>query len=256
VLDKRIILTGSTYGIGASVTKALVEAGATVASMARSADAGAAQAAELADGGHGTIRFHRCDVSVRSEVQDAFAAAVDWMGGLDVLVHVAGVETGGRPETETDDDWDRTFAINAKGTFIVNQEAFPYLKDNGGGAILNFGSGSGLTGLATNAVYSASKGAVAAWSRSVAAAWGRYGITVNNVCPAVWSPMYDEHRSRLTPEQLARHDDRMAEMVHIGGKLGDAERDVAPVVAFLCSDAAHYITGQTICIDGGAQKVR
>jgi NAD(P)-dependent dehydrogenase (short-subunit alcohol dehydrogenase family) len=189
-------------------------------------------------------------------VQEAFAAALDWMGGLDVLVHVAGVEGGGRPENETDGEWDRIFGINAKGTFIVNQEAFPYLKDNGGGAILNFGSGAGLTGLATSAVYSASKGAVASWTRSVAAAWGRYGITVNTVCPAVWSPMYDEHRSRLTPEQLARHDDRMAEMVHIGGKLGDADRDVAPVVAFLCSDAAHYITGQTICIDGGTQKVR
>jgi NAD(P)-dependent dehydrogenase (short-subunit alcohol dehydrogenase family) len=256
VLDKRIILTGSTYGIGASVTRALVEAGATVASMARSVDLGEQQAQELTEAGPGTLRFHRCDVSQRAEVQQAFAAAVGWMGGLDALVHVAGVEGGGRPELESDDEWDRTFAVNAKGTFIVNQEAFPYLKDNGGGAILNFGSGSGLTGLATNAVYSASKGAVAAWTRSVSAAWGRYGITVNNVCPAVWSPMYDEHRSRLTPEQLARHDDRMAEMVHIGGKLGDADRDVAPVIVFLCGDGARYITGQTICIDGGAQKVR
>ena len=256
MLDKRIILTGSTYGIGASIAKALVGEGATVASIARSVDLGEAQARDLGAAGPGTIRFHRGDVSARDEVHEAFAAAVDWMGGLDSLVHVAGVEGGGRPERETDDEWDRIFGINAKGTFIVNQEAFPYLKDNGGGAILNFGSGAGLTGLETSAVYSASKGAVASWTRSVAAAWGRYGITVNTVCPAVWTPMYDEHRSRLTPEQLARHDDRMAEMVHIGGKLGDADRDVAPVVTFLCSDAAHYITGQTICIDGGTQKVR
>lgn len=256
MLDKRIILTGSTYGIGASVTKALVEAGATVASMARTVDRGEQQAAALTAAGPGTLRFHRCDVSQRDDVQQAFAAAVAWMGGLDALVHVAGVEGGGRPELESDDEWDRTFAINAKGTFITNQEAFPYLKDNGGGAILNFGSGSGLSGLATNAVYSASKAAVAGWTRSVAAAWGRYGITVNNVCPAVWSPMYEEHRSRLTPEQLARHDDRMQEMIHIGGKLGDADTDVAPVIVFLCGDGARYITGQTICIDGGAQKVR
>jgi NAD(P)-dependent dehydrogenase (short-subunit alcohol dehydrogenase family) len=256
VLDKRIILTGSTYGIGSSIAKALVRTGAMVASMARGVDIGERQAEELAAEGPGDIRFYRCDVSLRPAVHTAFAAAVEWMGGLDVLVHVAGVEGGGRPESETDDEWDRTFAINAKGTFIANQEAFPYLKDNGGGAILNFGSGAGLAGLATNAVYAASKGAVAAWSRSIAAAWGRYGISVNTVCPAVWSPMYDEHRSRLTPEQLSRHDDRMAEMIHIGGKLGDPERDVAPVIVFLCGDGAHYITGQTICIDGGAQKVR
>ncbi len=255
MLDKRIIVTGSTYGIGASVAKALVEAGATVASMARSNDLGLRQAEELAASGPGSIRFHRCDVSVRAEVRDAFAAAVADMGGLDALVHVAAVEGGGRPEDETDDDWDRTFAINAKGTFIVNQEAFPHLRDRGG-AILNFGAGAGIVGLSSNSVYAASKGAVAAWTRSVAAAWGEHGISVNCICPAVRSPMYDEHRARLSPEQLDRHDARMAEMIHIGGKLGDADRDLAPMIVFLCGDGARYITGQTICIDGGAVKVR
>ena len=68
--------------------------------------------------------------------------------------------------------------------------------------------------------------------------------------------MYDEHRARLGPEELARHEARMAEMIHIGGQLGDADRDLAPMIVFLCSDGARYITGQTICIDGGAVKVR
>lgn len=253
---KRIIVTGSTYGIGASVTRALVDAGAKVASMARSIDLGQRQAAELSAGAPGMIDFYRCDVSDRAEVKEAFASAVARMGGLDALVHVAGVEGGGNPEDETDDDWDRTFAINAKGTFIVNQEAFPYLKNSGGGTILNFGAGAGLVGLSTNAVYSASKGAVAAWTRSVAAAWGKHNISVNNICPAVWSPMYDEHRARLTPEQLERHEARMAEIIHIGGKLGDADRDLAPIIVFLCTDGARYITGQSISIDGGATKVR
>lgn len=256
MLDKRIIVTGSTYGIGASVTRALVEAGATVASMARSADLGEQQASELGAAGPGTIRFHRCDVSVRAEVHDAFTAAVADMGGLDALVHVAAVEGGGRPEDETDDEWDRTFGINAKGTFIVNQEAFPHLRDNGGGTILNFGAGAGIVGLSSNSVYAASKGAVAAWTRSIAAAWGAHGISVNCICPAVRSPMYDEHRARLSPDELARHDARMAEIIHIGGKLGDADRDLAPMIVFLCGDGARYITGQTICIDGGAVKVR
>jgi NAD(P)-dependent dehydrogenase (short-subunit alcohol dehydrogenase family) len=254
-LDKRIIVTGSTYGIGASVVKALVEAGATVTSMARSTDLGEQQVKELSPPGPGTIRFHRCDVSDRAEVHDAFSAAVAHMGGLDALVHVAAVEGGGRPEDETDDEWDRTFAINAKGTFIVNQEAFPYLKERGG-TILNFGAGAGIVGLSSNAVYSASKGAVAAWTRSIAAAWGQYGISVNCICPAVRSPMYTEHRARLSAEELERHDARMAEIIHIGGKLGDADRDLAPMIVFLCSDGARYVTGQTICIDGGAVKVR
>ena len=255
MLDKRIIVTGSTYGIGASVARALVEAGATVASMARSNDLGVQQARELTAAGPGTIRFSRCDVSDRSEVREAFATVVANMGGLDALVHVAAVEGGGRPEDETDDDWDRTFAINAQGTFIVNQEAFPYLKASGG-TILNFGAGAGIVGLSSNAVYAASKGAVAAWTRSIAAAWGQHGISVNCICPAVRSPMYDEHRARLSPEELERHDARMAEIIHIGGKLGDADRDLAPMIVFLCGDGARYITGQTICIDGGAVKTR
>ena len=254
-MEKRIIVTGSTYGIGAGVAKALVEAGAHIATMARSVELGRQQEAELGAAGPGTIRYYPCDVSQRSQVHEAFAAAVGALGGLDALVHVAAVEGGGLPEEETDDEWERTFAVNAQGTFIVNQEAFPYLKDHGG-TILNFGAGAGIVGLHSNAVYSASKGAVAAWTRSIAAAWGRHGINVNCICPAVRSPMYDEHRARLSAEELARHDARMAEMIHMGGRLGDPDRDLAPAVVFLCGDGARYITGQTICIDGGAVKVR
>ena len=255
MLNKRIIVAGTTYGIGASVLAALVAEGATVVSMARSADLGEAQAASLTARGPGRVAFQRCDVASRSQVRKAFALAVAEMGGLDVLVHVAGVEGGGRPEEESDEDWDRTFAINAKGVFITNQEAFPYLKEKGG-RILNFGSGSGIMGMAVNAVYSASKGAVAAWTRSVAMAWGRYDIAVNLICPAVWTPMYEAHRARYTPEQLRAHDAEMAARFHIGGKLGDPDRDLAPVIVFLCSDGARFITGQTLSIDGGALMVR
>jgi NAD(P)-dependent dehydrogenase (short-subunit alcohol dehydrogenase family) len=255
MLNKRIIVTGGTYGIGASVVAALAAENATVACMARSADLGQRQAAELSAKGPGTVKFFRCDVSVRPEVKSAFAAAVADMGGLDALVHVAGVESGAKPEEETDAAWDYVFDINAKGTFITNQEAFPYLKDKGG-RILNFGSGSGITGMPVNAAYSASKGAVAAWTRSVAQAWGRYNITVNVICPAVWTPMYDEHRARYSAEELRAHDAAMARMVHIGGKLGDPDSDLAPVIIFLCSDGARFLTGQTYCVDGGALMVR
>jgi NAD(P)-dependent dehydrogenase (short-subunit alcohol dehydrogenase family) len=255
MLDKKIIVTGGTYGMGASIVQALVASSATVASMARSTDLGERQAEELLAKGPGKIQFYPCDVSVRSQVRDAFAAAAADMSGVDALVHVAGVENGANPEDETDEEWDRIFNINAKGTFITNQEVFPYLRANGG-RILNFGAGAGLAGMAVGATYSASKGAVAAWTRSVAQAWGQYDITVNCICPAVWTPMYDAHRARYTPEELREHEAAIARMVHIGGKLGDPDRDLAPVIVFLCSDEARYITGQTICIDGGALKVR
>jgi NAD(P)-dependent dehydrogenase (short-subunit alcohol dehydrogenase family) len=255
VFKKRIIVTGGTYGIGASVVKALVVAEASVASMARSADRGRTQAAELTAQGPGTVTFYPCDVSQRSDVEVAFAAAAKDMGGLDALVHVAGIESSESPEDETDDEWDRIFSVNAKGTFITNQEAFRLLREDGG-SIINFGAGGGIVGMAVGGAYSASKGAVVAWTRSIAQAWGRYNIRANCICPAVWTPMYEAHRSRYTPEALEQHDAAMSQIILMGGKLGDPDRDLAPSVVFLCSDDAHFITGQTICIDGGAVMVR
>jgi NAD(P)-dependent dehydrogenase (short-subunit alcohol dehydrogenase family) len=250
-VGKRVIVTGSSYGIGARLVAALVADGASVASMARSVDLGESAAAELSAKGPGSIRFYRCDVSDRAQVKAAFAAAVEAMGGLDALVDVAGVENGGLPETESDESWDETFAVNAKGSFITNQEAFPYLKAAGGGAILNFGSGAGVSGLALAPSYSASKAAIMGWTRSAAMAWGQHGITVNVVNPLVWTPMYGEFRSRLSPEQLKAHDEDMARRVFIGGKLGDIDRDLVPVLMFLLSDGARFITGQIINVDGG-----
>jgi NAD(P)-dependent dehydrogenase (short-subunit alcohol dehydrogenase family) len=255
MLEKKIIVTGGTYGMGASIVRALVAANASVSVMARGAELGRQQVIELSRENKGVTRFYQCDVSLRSEVNEAFAAAATDMGGLDALVHVAGVEAGAKPEEESDEQWDRMFDVNAKGTFITNQEAFPYLKERGG-RILNFGAGAGITGLPDIAAYAASKGAVAAWTRSVAQAWGRYDITVNCICPAVWTPMYDEHRARLSPTELRDHDARMAQLIRIGGKLGDPDRDLAPIVVFLCSDEARYMTGQIFSIDGGALMVR
>jgi NAD(P)-dependent dehydrogenase (short-subunit alcohol dehydrogenase family) len=99
--------------------------------------------------------------------------------------------------------------------------------------------------------YSASKGAVLAWSRTVAQEWARYNITVNAVAPGIWTLMYEAHRAVMTPEQLAAHDKVMAQAVLIGGKLGDPMRDLAPVITFLVSDGARFITGQTLPVDGG-----
>lgn len=255
MLDKKIIVTGGSYGIGAHLVAALVAEGANVSSLARSVELGERNAAELAAKGPGMVRFYQCDVSDRMQVKSAFAAAVGEMGGLDGLLHVAGVEGGAAAEIETDENWQRMMAINAGGTFICNQEAFPYLR-KAGGRILNFGSGAGITGLATAPAYSASKAAILGWSRSAAAAWGPYGVTVNVVCPMVMTPMYAQYRSRITPEQLQTHDANMQQIIHIGGEMGDVDRDLVPVMLFYLSDGARFVTGQLINVDGGALMSR
>jgi NAD(P)-dependent dehydrogenase (short-subunit alcohol dehydrogenase family) len=95
-----------------------------------------------------------------------------------------------------------------------------------------------------------------AWTRTVAVEWARFGITVNSVVPAMWTPMYDEHRARMTPDELAQHDAIMKMRVPVGGKLGDPDADLAPVMVFLASDDSRFITGQIIAVNGGIGMVR
>jgi NAD(P)-dependent dehydrogenase (short-subunit alcohol dehydrogenase family) len=189
-------------------------------------------------------------------VRSAFAAAAAELGGIQALVHAAGIRTEARAEDLTDADWDDVLETNARATFVVNQEVFPHLREAGGGRILNFASGAALYPYVGAAHYSASKAAVIAWTRTIAHEWGRYGIAVNAVNPAMWTPIYEAKRSHLTPEQLAAHDASMRERIPIGGRLGDPDRDLAPVLVFLLGDGARFITGQLVSVDGGMVPLR
>lgn len=115
---------------------------------------------------------HKVDVADKESVNRAFEKSVEFLGGLDVMVNVAGVEVGGPSHEIPDSDWDLVFDVNAKGTRNTNAAAFKYLKDKGG-AIINFGSRSGVVGVPEQAAYSASKAAVHTWTRAVAQEWGK-----------------------------------------------------------------------------------
>jgi NAD(P)-dependent dehydrogenase (short-subunit alcohol dehydrogenase family) len=248
--QRRIIVTGGARGIAAAAVRALVAEGALVASFDVLDDEGVALVDSVARTGPGVARYWHCDVASRASTDEAFEAAVEWLGGLDAMVNVAGVERGAPAEDIDDSHWDLMFEVNARGTLYTNQAAFRYMKEKGG-RIINFASGAGVRGMRGGAAYSAAKGAVLAWTRTVAQEWGRYGITVNAVAPAIWTPMYDAHRARMSAEELALHDERMLDLVPIGGKLGDPDRDLAPVLVFLVGDGSRFITGQTLPVDGG-----
>ncbi|MDB5454864.1 MAG: short-chain dehydrogenase/reductase [Caulobacter sp.] len=247
---KRIIVTGAARGIGASAARALAGAGATVTGLDISV-----AAVETPGSNPGRLTYGVCDVSSRASMTAAVDQAVAEMGGLDVLIHVAGIQRYTPAEAITDDEWDLVLGVNAKGTMIANQAAFPHLKDRGG-RIVNFASAAGALGLRGCAHYAASKGAVLAWTRTIAQEWGRYGIAANAVAPGMWTPMYDTTRAGMSPEQLEAHDRGMAMMIPLGGRLGDPDADMAPVLVFLASDAARFITGQTLAVDGGLMMVR
>ena len=255
ITGKRIIVTGGASGIAAAAVAAFTRAGAAVVSVDVTDTAGEAVAAAATAAGPGTATFRHCDISRRDDVTAVFADAAGILGGLDALVNVAGVELGAPAEEITDDAWNRTIAVNLTGTFITNQVAFTHLRDHGG-CIVNFASGAGLYPYLNGAHYSASKGGVISWTRTIAHEWGKYGIRAVAVNPAIWTPMYEESRSRYSPDALREHDAGMLKRIPLGGKLGDPTDDMAPVLIFLVSDAARFVTGQIVSVDGGMVPLR
>jgi len=235
--------------------RAFVNEGARVVSLDVLDPSGRRVTTEADGAGPGSATYLHCDIADRSEVDAAFEQAVSWLGGLDVLANVAGVERRSAATDITDEEWDLVLNVNVKGTLHTNQAAYRSMQA-GGGAILNFGSDAGLGPYPNGAHYSASKGAVMAWTRTAAVEWAPRGITVNSVVPAIWTPMYDEYRARLPADELALHDAGMRARVPLGGRLGDPTHDLAPVMVFLASEDAHFITGQIISINGGIGMVR
>jgi NAD(P)-dependent dehydrogenase (short-subunit alcohol dehydrogenase family) len=252
---KRIIVTGGAQGIGEAATHAFVAEGAHVYSLDANDALGREVAERASKYGPGTATFLKADVSIRAEVDEAFERAIADLGGLDVLAHIAGVHRHAPTHAVPDDLIRWMFDINVNGTIYTNGAAYRAMKDSGG-AIINFGSESGLTAEVNNALYGASKAAVHAWTRSVAREWGPLGIRINAVLPYVVTPMYANFRAALSPEDLAAHDKATAEQIPLGGKFGDSARDLAPVLVFLAGEGARFITGQLIPVDGGLISVR
>lgn len=253
---KRIIVTGGARGIAASAVGGFAREGALVASLDVLDGEGEAVAADATRAGPGRVQYYHCDVSNRAEVARSFTTATETLNGLDALVHVAAVERSSPAEDITDDDIELTLSVNVVGTMLTNQAAFPYLRAGGGGRIINFASGAALYPYLNGAHYSASKGAVISWTRTIAHEWGRHGIAANAVNPVMWTPMYDESRARYTPEQLREHEAKMAARIPLGGKSGNPDTDMVPVLAFLLAEGARFITGQVISVDGGMVPLR
>lgn len=176
------------------------------------------------------------------------------LGGVDVLVHAAGIAKDCPAEQISFDDFKAVFETNVYGTFLTNEAVFPHMRENGG-TILNFTSASAFICSPNQAHYGASKGAVNAWSRSIAKEWMPYNIRVNLIAPCIKTPMYEKHLAQMPPEVLEMTKRSLAGLC-LGGDLGDMQEDFVPVMAFLASDSAKFITGQTISIDGGIMMVR
>jgi 3-oxoacyl-[acyl-carrier protein] reductase len=242
---RRILVTGGATGIGAAALRVLHAAGAQLAATYHKT----APADDAPD-----VKWLQCDVRETDSVDAAFGDAVRELGSLDVLVNAAGLWQAGVPGSITADQIDFLLATNVKATILTNQAAHAVMRENGG-QIINFGSAEAVMGSPIAAVYAATKGAVQAWTRSAAKAWGANRVTVNALAPAVQTPGADRLRDFLGPDAAAFIDQQMKLSIPLGGKLGDPASDLGPVLVFLASEGAGFITGQLIPVDGGLAMV-
>jgi 3-oxoacyl-[acyl-carrier protein] reductase len=251
--DKRVIVTGGITGCGKATVIGMVREGAAVVSMSRAgADSERAMLVmkAAAEQGAGPVRHIQCDISSKTQVDAAFDEAVEFLGGLDVLVNSAGIEHQGHTADLTAEEMLEQFNVGVLGTHFTNVALFNHCKDNGG-CIINYSSAVGVFGLPMMAAYSAAKAGVIAYTRSIAKEWAPYKIRANIVLPAVESEMAAHWLSQMDAERRAEMEAWLVATIPYGGKLGKLE-DAANLNIFLASDLASFIHGQMIGVDGGA----
>ena len=242
-----VVVTGAARGIGAGTAKRFADEGASVAVL----DLDEGSAAETAAGlGAERAIGIGCDVSDAAAVDAAVTRVVDELGKLDVLVNNAGITRDNLLFKMTAEDWDLVMNVHLKGAFLMSQAAQKHMVKAGYGKILNLSSVSAL-GNRGQANYSAAKMGVQGFTRTLAIELGPYGINVNAIAPGfIVTEMTDATavRLRMEPEQLRQMNADANPVRRVG-----YPEDIAAAAAFLCSDEASYITGQTLYVDGGAK---
>ncbi|KAJ5214481.1 Short-chain dehydrogenase/reductase SDR [Penicillium cf. viridicatum] len=233
IADKRVLITVYASGIGKATAKVFAAHGVHMVICDIQDNVGQSVASEISSKNPNTkIKYQHLDATARSECNAVVEAAVRFLGGLDSLIHAAGHFHQDAAETIAEGELDRMLDVNIKGAIFMNQAVFPYLKTRGG-TILNFGSDLASEPLLLLAHYAASKGSVQSFTRAVAREWGKYGIRVNAVLLAVWTPMIDTCRGNLETENIVGHDVFMNDRVCLEETFGDVEIDLVPVLAFL-----------------------
>lgn len=239
---RRILVTGAATGIGAAAVEAFATHGAAVAATFHQTP----PPDRLAD----AATWVRCDCRQREEVERVVAEVTEKLGGLDVLLHAAGLWQGSVPGRIIEADLEFMSSTNLAATVWTNQAAFAAMQSHGG-RIINLGSAEGITGNPIAALYSATKAAVHARTRSAAKAWAYAGVTVNAVAPAVETPGAQRLRDYLGPHGAALLEQQIQAAIPLGGKLGDPLRDLTPMLVFLAGEGSRFITGQLLAVDGG-----
>jgi NAD(P)-dependent dehydrogenase (short-subunit alcohol dehydrogenase family) len=241
LLGKFALVTGASKGVGKGIVLELARAGCDVAvNYYLDADGARATVDEIKTLGRQAIAI-AADVSRGDQIEHLFSQTLEAFGRLDILVNNAGVQTWKSLMDLTEADWDRVLDTNLKGSFLCTQQAAKHMQANGG-AIINIGSGCNKWPFANLVDYTASKGGLEMFTKVAAVELGPRHIRVNCVAPGA----IEIERTKL---ELADYAAMWSELTPLG-RIG-TPRDVGLAVVFLASDAAGFITGQTIWVDGG-----
>ena len=240
--SKTALVTGASSGIGEAVVRALDAAGARVILTSTTAAGLHGIAADL----HGDPLFLPANLAKPGAGTNLAQSVLELTGGVDVLVNNAGIATGGAPETLTEEDVDEVFAVNFRSHFMLTVALGSAMTRRGGGSVISISSVASQRGPVGRVAYAASKGAIDAMTRALAADWGSKGIRVNAVNPGIIKTQMWEESQAANPGRTEQSSAARTALKRLG-----TPEDVADVVVFLASDAARYITGETILVDGG-----
>jgi gluconate 5-dehydrogenase len=239
------VVTGGSRGLGLEIAHGLAEAGASVVVTARRQEWLGPAEAELKEAGH-TVLALTCDVTDAGQVDALAGATLERFGRVDVLVNAAGISWGAPSMEMPLDRFRSVMDVNVSGTFLCCQAFGKLMAERGGGRIVNVASVAGLVGqdpAIMDAVgYTASKGAVVALTRDLAVKWARQGVAVNAVAPAFFL-------TRMTQGVIGQGEAAIQAITPMG-RIGQPG-ELKGVVVFLASEAASYVTGQILAVDGG-----
>jgi len=249
VENKIAIVTGGAKGIGRSACRVLAEHGAGVAVTDVDEDKGRQVAEEIRSWG-AKARFWRLDVSSEDAVEAVFKEVSEHFGAINVLVNNAGISGANKPTHEISvQEWDRVMEVNIKGTFLCTKHAIAYMKQAGGGSIINLSSIYGIIGAPDMPPYHASKGAVRIMTKTNALLYAKEGIRVNSIHPGyIWTPLVEalaEDSGQDAQDFRKQLADRHP-IGHVGEPL-----DIAYGVLYLASEESKFVTGSELVIDGG-----
>ncbi len=242
--EKVAIVTGAGQGIGKGIALCLAKRGVKVVCTGRRLEPIEETVAEIKEAGGDGFAM-TCDSADRDRVKEVVAKTVETYGTVDVVVNNAQAVAKSMPVEEvTYELMHLAWSTGTIGSLNFMQECFPYMKEQGEGRVINFASATGMFGYAGNCAYGSNKEAVRGLTKIAAKEWGQYGITVNCVLPGAESPAAKEWAKKF-PEKY-----NAILMQQPMRRLGDAETDIAPVIAFLAGPDSCYYSGQCLLLDG------